>query len=148
MEVHMMINKKFDLLNPGTLFEDLFPLDPFRVRRSGNWMNQGLQTDIKETDKEYELSINVPGIPKEHIDIALENGYLTITAEQREERDEDNANYVRRERFYRSACRSFYVGEEVKQTDIKAKVEDGVLRLSVPKIIEKPEETKHKITIE
>lgn len=143
-----MINKKFDLLNPGTLFEDLFPLDPFRARRSGNWMTQGLQTDIKETEQDYELSVNVPGIPKENIDISLENGYLTITAEQKEEHDEEKTNYVRRERFYRSACRSFYVGEEVKQKDIKAKIEDGVLRLVVPKIIEKQEETKHKIAIE
>ena len=143
-----MINKKFDLLNPGTLFEDLFPLDPFRARRSGNWMTQGLQTDIKETEQDYELSVNVPGIPKENIDISLENGYLTITAEQKEEHDEEKTNYVRRERFYRSACRSFYVGEEVKQKDIKAKIEDGVLRLVVPKIIDKQEETKHKIAIE
>lgn len=143
-----MVDKKFNLLNPSSIFEDLFPLDPFRNRRSGNWMNQGLQTDIKETDKEYELSINVPGIKKENIDIALENGYLTITAEQNEESNDENVNYVRRERYYRSACRSFYVGEEVDKKDIKAKMENGVLTLAVPKVSEEKQEAKVKIEIE
>ncbi len=143
-----MLDKKFNLLTPGSIFEDLFPLDPFRNRRSGNWMTQGLQTDIKETEKTFELVINVPGIPKENVDIALENGYLTITAEQKDEHDDQTVNYVRRERYYRSACRSFYVGEDIKQPDIKAKLEDGVLTLSVPKTVPEKEETKHKIAIE
>ncbi len=143
-----MLDNKFSLLNPGSIFEDWFPMDPFRHRRSGNWMNQGLQTDIKETANDYELSINVPGIAKENVDIALENGYLTITAEQNSESDEEKANYVRRERYYRSACRSFYVGEDIQQKDIKAKLENGVLTLVVPKTVPEKEETKHKIEIE
>jgi len=143
-----MLDKKYDLLNPASILEDFFPLDPFRNRRRGSWVNQGLQTDIKETDDNYELAINVPGIGKENIDIALENGYLTITAEQKEDKDEENATYVRRERFYRSACRSFYVGDELDQKDIKAKMENGVLTLWVPKTVEKKEEPKKKITIE
>ncbi|HAV19765.1 MAG TPA: hypothetical protein DCX17_01915 [Firmicutes bacterium] len=143
-----MVDKKFDLLNPASIFEDLFPLDPFRNRRSGNWMTQGLQTDIKETDNDFELSINVPGIKKENIDVTLENGYLTITAEQKEEQNDESTTYVRRERFYRSACRSFFVGEDVQQKDIKAKMENGVLTLTVPKTIEQKEEPTQKIAIE
>jgi len=143
-----MTDKKFDLLNPVSILEDFFPYDPFRTRRRGSWVNQGLQTDIKETEHSYELAINVPGVAKENIDIALENGYLTVTAEQKEEKDEENATYVRRERFYRSACRSFYVGDELKQDDIKAKMENGVLTLTVPKTAEHKEEPKKKIAIE
>jgi len=111
-------------------------------------MTQGLQTDIKETDNDFELSINVPGIKKENIDVTLENGYLTITAEQKEEQNDESTTYVRRERFYRSACRSFFVGEDVQQKDIKAKMENGVLTLTVPKTIEQKEEPTQKIAIE
>ncbi len=143
-----MVDKKFDIRNPGSIFEDLFPLDPFRNRRPGSWQHQGLQADIKETDNLVELAINVPGIRKENVDIALENGYLTITAEQEEDKEGANANYVRRERFYRTACRSFYVGEDLEQKDIKAKMEDGVLTLTFPKTPEEKVEQKRKITIE
>jgi len=142
-----MFQKKFSLLNPGTLFEDLFPSDPFRHRRSGSMMNHGLQTDIKETDDHYELLVNVPGLTKEDIDISLENGYLSITATQKEEKEEESSNYVRRERFYRSACRSFFVGEDITQEEIKAGLDAGVLKLSIPKVSEEKVVAKQKIEI-
>lgn len=104
-----------------------------------------IKTDIKETDGEYELKLDMPGFEKENINLSLENGYLTVEA-KREEKEEDEKNYVRRERTL-SAKRTFYVGEAVTEEDIKAKYLNGTLSLVVPKK-EKKELPKKNIAIE
>ncbi len=111
-----------------------------------------MKTDVREHDSGYEVDIDLPGIKKDDIEAKLENGYLTITAGKaldREEKDDKNGKYIRRERYSGTVSRSFYVGEDVTQEDIKAKYEDGILRLSVPKKEpQKAVETKKTIAIE
>lgn len=105
-----------------------------------------MRTDIKETDAGFELSIDLPGYKKEDVQAELKDGYLNITAKTNQENDEkdDNGKYIRRERYYGSCSRSFYVGEQVQQEDIKAKFEDGILKIAVPKKEEKPAVEKSK----
>ena len=99
-----------------------------------------MKTDIKENEDGYEVSIAMPGVKKEDIQAELKEGYLTVTATTKQDKDEkdDKGRYI--ERFYGTAKRSFYVGEDVKQEDIKAKYTDGVLVLDVPKVQPKVEE--------
>ena len=130
------------------LLDDFFDLDfPRRSFRTPSAPANGLmKTDIKEKDGAFELSINLPGVKKEDIQAELKDGYLTISANHgsnKEEKDQDG-RYIRRERYFGSASRSFYVGEDLTQEDIKAKYEDGVLRIDVPKVEPKKPEVEEK----
>ena len=109
-----------------------------------------MKTDIKETDSGFELEMDLPGFKKDEIGIELENGYLTVSAAKGLDKDEEDkkGKYIRKERYAGAMQRSFYVGEYVTQEDIKAKYENGILRLSVPKKEAKPVETKKTIAIE
>ena len=109
-----------------------------------------MKTDVKETDSTYELDIDLPGFKKEDVKVALENGYLTISAAKGMNKDEKNEDgkYIRRERYSGSCTRSFYVGDAVKESDIHAKFEDGTLKLSVAKKDPAVEEKKGYIAIE
>ena len=139
------------MLLPGIFGEDLFDdwmMDfPFRGNGSANLM----RTDVKETDNSYELDMDMPGFDKGDIKAELKNGYLTISASSNRNNDEKDKDgkYIRRERYTGSCSRSFYVGDDVKQEDIKAKFENGILKVTVPKKEEKPavEENKY-ISIE
>ena len=105
-----------------------------------------MKTDIKETDTGFELDIDLPGYKKEDVKAQLKDGYMTISAKTHQENDEKDSNgkYVRRERFYGTCSRSFYVGEDITEEDIKAKFEDGILKISVPKKEAKPQVEKEK----
>lgn len=93
-----------------------------------------MRTDVKEKDEEFELNIDLPGYKKEDVKAELKDGYLTVSAISKSENEEkEDDKYLRRERFYGSCSRSFYVGDSVGQNDIKAKFEDGILKLTVPK---------------
>ena len=109
-----------------------------------------MKTDIKETDSGFELEMDLPGFKKDEIGIELENGYLTVSAAKGLDKDEEDkkGKYIRKERYAGAMQRSFYVGENLTQEDIKAKYENGILRLSVPKKEAKPVETKKTIAIE
>ena len=115
-------------------------------KHAGNVM----KTDVKETDAGYEVDIDLPGFKKDEINAKLENGYLTISAAKGLDKDEQDKNgkYIRRERYAGSMSRSFYVGDGVTQEDIKAKYEDGILRLVVPKKEAKAVENNRYIAIE
>ena len=115
-------------------------------KHAGNVM----KTDVKETDAGYEVDIDLPGFKKDEITARLENGYLTISAAKGLDKDEQDKNgkYIRRERYAGSMSRSFYVGDGVTQEDIKAKYEDGILRLAVPKKDTKAVEANRYISIE
>ncbi|MBQ5851591.1 MAG: Hsp20/alpha crystallin family protein [Lachnospiraceae bacterium] len=119
--------------------------------RAKNIMN----TDIKESDTAYVMEIDLPGFTKDEVSAQLNNGYLIISAvkqlDKNEADSEENAkkgNYIRRERYSGSCQRSFYVGENVKEEDISAKFEQGILTLTVPKKDEKHIEKKGYISIE
>lgn len=94
-----------------------------------------MRTDVKDLGNVYEMTMNLPGIKKENVKAELKDGYLTVSAasaSQKDEKDSDGV-YIRRERYAGVCSRSFYVGENVKQEDIKARFEDGTLKLQVPK---------------
>ena len=127
-----------------SLFDDLF--DGFeRPVRNGARYNASvpavMRTDVKESETGYELDIDLPGFKKSDVQAQLKEGYLTISAStSKEEGDKDkDGKYLRRERYYGSCSRSFYVGEAVTQEDIKARFEDGILKVTVPKKEAKPE---------
>ena len=109
-----------------------------------------MKTDIREKDDSYELDVDLPGFKKDEIKIQLKDGYLTLSAAKGLDKDEQDkkGNYIRRERYAGAMQRSFYVGDAVAQEDVKAKFEDGILRLSIPKKDAKAVETKKTIAIE
>jgi len=96
--------------------------------------NALMKTDIREHDDKYEFNIDLPGFQKDNIDVELKDGYLTISAAQHKKNDEkENGRFVRQERFYGECSRSFYVGDDITQEDIKAAFSDGILRITLPK---------------
>lgn len=109
-------------------------------------------TDIKESDKGYELEMDLPGFKKEEIKASIENGYLIISAEkglEKDTKDDEGKKYIHRERYTGSCQRAFYVGDEIEQDDIKASFKHGILRLDIPKKQPKPQVEENKfISIE
>lgn len=131
----------------GESFFDDFMNLPFE----GYEVNSLMNTDIKDTAQGYEVTIDMPGIKKEDVKAELEEGYLTISASSNTSNDEKDAEgtYIRRERYSGSFSRSFYVGEHVTEADIRARFEDGTLKLLIPKKEEQPAvEQKKYIAIE
>ena len=111
-----------------------------------------MKTDIRETDGSYELDVDLPGFKKDEIKVQLKDGYLTVSAAKgldEEEDDKKTGRYIRRERYAGACERSFYVGEDVTQEDIKGEYKHGILKLFVPKKEAKPVSNDPKyITIE
>ena len=111
-----------------------------------------LKTDIKETKEGYELVIDVPGFKKDEVKVALKDGYLTVSAAKgldEDDKDKETGKYIRRERYTGSCQRSFYVGDDITEEDIKGEFKHGILKLFVPKKEAKPAvEQKKYITIE
>lgn len=94
-----------------------------------------MKTDVKETDEGYEVDVDLPGFQKDEIHLELTNGYLTISAEKTLEKDNENkkGKMLRQERYAGVMQRSFYVGEQITEEDVKASYENGVLHLLLPK---------------
>ncbi len=101
-----------------------------------------LRTNIKESEDSYELDIELPGYAKNQIKISLESGYLTVSAEKGEKEEDKDKHYIRKE-ITESCSRSYYVGEYVTDDQIKAKYENGILSLTVPKSRPKRTEGKY-----
>ena len=135
-------------------FDDFaFPREFNNIDRKlyGRHANREMRTDVKDHEDHYEMEIDLPGFKKDQINIELHDGNLTITASKGLDKDEkdENGKYVRQERYAGVMQRSFYVGEDITSDEIKAKFEDGVLRLDVPKKEEvKKLPEKHTIMIE
>lgn len=134
------------------LWDDFFDM-PSIPRFSGFSSNTSniMHTDVKEAGSNYEIAINLPGFKKEDVQAELKDGYLTIKAVSNTSNDtkNDEGKYIRRERYSGSCSRSFYVGDQITEDDIKAKFEDGVLKVSLPKKEAQPAvEDKHTIAIE
>lgn len=120
-------------------FEDAFD-DFFKPVFYGVKEN-AMKTDVKKVDGGYELAIDMPGFEKKDINLSLENGYLTVQA-SRQDKQQDEDNFVRRERAF-SYSRSYYVGNNVSEDDVKAKYANGTLELFVPNKEEKIERKKN-----
>ena len=140
-----------------SLFDDFmdFPFErEFFGRRNplyGKHEKNMMKTDIKQTDAGYEMDIDLPGFKKEDVTAKLENGYLTISASKGVDKDEKNDEgvYIRRERYVGQCSRSFYVGEDITEEDIKGEFKHGILKLFVPKKEAKPAvEQKKYVSIE
>lgn len=132
----------YSLIDP--FFENFFN---HRQERN-SYFNEVMKTDIKDEGDHYQLAIDLPSIKKEDIKLALDDGYLTVSASFNREDKENNGKYLHRERHYGNYSRSFYVGDQVKEEDIKAKLDEGVLRLSIRKAEEKEVDSKKFISIE
>ena len=137
-------------------FDDFFEFPFFddRAERKlyGHNAKNIMKTDIKEHKDGYELEIDLPGFHKDEIQAELKDGYLTISAAKQlnqDEKEKESGKYIRRERYSGSCQRSFYVGDEITQEDIKGEYKHGILKLFVPKKEAKPAvEQKHSISIE
>ena len=94
-----------------------------------------MRTDVHEPDDPYEVDIDLPGFKKDEITLELQDGYLTVSAAKGLDKDEktEKGTLIRQERYAGSMQRSFYVGEQLTEEDIKAKFENGVLKLFIPK---------------
>ena len=138
------------------LFDDLFEDFPFRSLENvdrklyGKHAGREMLTDVKEHENHYEVEIDLPGFKKDEIKLELNEGYLTITASKGVDEEEKNkqGRIVRQERYSGVMQRTYYVGEQIKAEDIKARYEDGVLKLEVPKVEEKKLPEKNTIMIE
>lgn len=143
------------------LFDDFFDDVPFFDNRAENQIEKKLygrhahnvmKTDIKETDDNYELIVDLPGFKKDEIKVSLEDGYLTIEAAKgldEDEQEKKTSKYIRKERYAGACQRSFYVGDNLTQEDIKGEFKHGILTLNVPKKEAKPAvETNKYIAIE
>lgn len=136
---NMIKNDNYGILNP--LFDELF----FGNKNK----HEVMKTDIKDEGDHYLMKIDLPEVKKENIKLSLEDGYLIVSAKfDYNNEDKEKNNYIRRERHYGNCSRSYYLGEDVTEEDIKAKLQDGVLTLNVKKVDPKAKETKKLISIE
>ena len=138
------------------VFDDFFDF-PFYDDRAekklyGHHAANLMKTDIQEHEDGYTLEMDLPGFKKDEIKVELNNGYMTISAAKgldEDEKDKKSGKYIRRERYTGSCQRSFYVGEDVTEEDIKAEFKHGILKLFVPKKEAKPAvEQKKYVSIE
>ena len=119
------------------LFRDDFAMFPAWSGRDplyGKHAKHMMKTDVRETEDTYEVDMDLPGFKKDEINVDLKNGYLTVSAAKGLDKDEKDKNgkYIRQERYTGAMSRSFYVGD-VAPEDVKAKFEDGILQISLPK---------------
>lgn len=138
-----------------TLFDDFF--DGTLERRFlgdhsplyGKHAKNLMKTDVRELNDCYDVAIDLPGFKKEDLKVDWKDGYLTVSAVKRLDRDEKDAQgrYIRQERYSGSCSRSFYVGD-MKPENVKAKYEDGILHLTMPKNELKALPNKNQIEIE
>lgn len=135
------LNKKNNVGFFGDSFFDLFKDNDF-----DNKFSHLMRTDIKETENEYVFQIEVPGFAKENIKMNLENGYLNVEASSIKNTNEEG-KYLRKERHFGTISRSFYIGEDVSEEDVKASLDNGILSISINKNVEKKEKEKKYINI-
>ena len=150
------------MMFPSVFGENLFDdwMDDFGFRDNffggknplyGKHAKNIMKTDVRETDKGYELDVDLPGFKKDEVQVQLKDGYLTISAAKGLDKDEEDkkGNYIRRERYAGNMSRSFYVGKDITEKDIHGKYENGILMLDIPKKApEKKVEEKKFVTIE
>lgn len=119
-----IIRNSFKMMDP--FFNEFFPSE------SNSQINNIMRTDIKDNGDSYLLKVELPEVKKEDVNLSLDDGYLTIEAKINNSNDDKNGHYIRKERFYGTYKRSFYVGN-ITEEDIKAKLNDGILTLDVKK---------------
>ncbi len=133
---------KFDLIfrggqrEPLDFFENWFDdfMPPYPPRKDMKRFNSIMKTDVKETENNFILDVDLPGFDKKDVNLELENGYLTISAkrEHKSEQTDKKENFIRRERSFGQFSRSFYVGD-ISQEEIEASLDNGILTIKLPK---------------
>ena len=153
------------MLMPSIFGEDLFdnfmndfsfyndaPFENVEKKLYGHHAKNVMKTDIKEMDEGYELEIDLPGFTKDEVKVSLDNGYMTVSAAKgldKDEQEKKSGKYIRRERYAGACERSFYVGDEITEEDVKGEFKHGMLKLFIPKKEAKPAvEQKKYISIE
>ena len=138
-----------------SLFDDWFDdfdrqMQHMDRRLYGRNAKREMKTDVREKEDGYEIDMDLPGFKKDQVELTLENGYLTVTANKGFDKDEkdDKGRMIRQERYAGSMQRSFYVGQNMTEEDVKAHFEDGVLHLNLPKKDAKKVPEKKTICIE
>ena len=118
-------------------FNDFMDFPTITTKSTGALM----KSDVKDAGDHFELDMDLPGFKKEDVRLQLKDGVLKVSATTKTETDEKDqeGKFIRRERFQGTCERSFYVGENLTEEDIKAKFSDGVLSVNVPKIQAKPQ---------
>lgn len=125
------------------LFDEMVPFSWSRQRGGNGFDLWAPNTDMVETDNEYVIRVDLPGIPKDEVNINFKDNRLTISGERKQEEKEEKDNYMRQERYYGNFLRAFTLPNAVKEDDIKAKYKDGVLTVTVKKAEEsKPKTVK------
>ena len=132
----------------NNVFDDLID-DVFGIPGFTSGTGTLMKTDIREKDGNYLLDIDLPGFKKEDIKISLYNGNLTVSAEHHKSEEEKNAegHIIRQERYMGSCSRSWYVGDGIRDTDVHAAFNNGILTLTVPTQEKKEAEEKKFIEI-
>ena len=138
------------------LFDDFFDFpfyDDTKAEKKlyGHHAANLMKTDIQEHDDGYTLEMDLPGFKKDEIKVSLDNGYMTVSAAKgldKDEQEKKSGKYIRRERYAGACERSFYVGENVTEADIKGEFKHGILKLLVPKKDKPAVEEKKYIAIE
>lgn len=153
-----LFNESFDLMD--RFYDPWFGFDNREFKNLekklyGHRAKNVMNTDIKENDTGYEMTIDLPGFSKDEVSVDLQNGYLIISAakglDQNEAESDEEAkkgNYIRRERYVGSCQRSFYVGDAITHEDVKAKFKHGILTIDIPKKDANQVEAKKYIAIE
>ena len=123
-----------------SLFDDWFDdfdrqMQHMDRRLYGRNAKREMKTDVREKEDGYEIDMDLPGFKKDQVELTLENGYLTVTANKGFDKDEKDkqGRMIRQERYAGSMQRFFYVGQNMTEEDVKARFEDGVLHLNLPK---------------
>ena len=145
----MFVPSMFERSFADDLFDNMFSMPSFSWEKTP--ASYGMTADVKEYDDKYLLELEIPGYRKEDISAELKNGYLCITANHTEDKDEkdENGKYIRRERYTGTCQRSFYVGKQITEQDIRASFENGMLKLTIPMKEAQPAvPEKHLIAIE
>ncbi len=137
---------RYSVARNHDLFDDMFD-SMFRAPVFGG--QSLMKTDVREKDGKYILDVEIPGYNKEDVKISLYNGNLTVTAEKHSNNEEkdDNGRILRQERYNGTCSRSFYVGEGIKDSDVHASFENGILKIELPTEQKKEEQEKKFIEI-
>ena len=135
----MSLIPRSSLFDIDRFFHDSWPLTA--ESEAGSFFSP--RVDIREIDDHYEITAELPGVAREDIQVHVKDGLLTLEAETRhEEKEEKGGKVIRQERRYGKFLRSFNLGKDVQESDIKASFKDGVLTLQAPKVVEKEVERR------
>lgn len=143
---------RFSPLNEIARFDPLWNMDDmfngFMMRpffRAGLDVEPQMKMDLKEADGKYLVTAEIPGVNKDDIHVSVDGNRVSISAEVKQEKEtKDGGRVIRSERSYGMSSRSFTLGDEVDQSQVQAKYNNGVLELTLPK---KPGTSRKEIAI-